>query len=88
MYKRQRLETHAATFDDAAAKAIAATGRLDAGKAAHLVAHARRRATAKTDRETYQAMEGFVHNLNTMHSRAGAQTPFSSINYGLSLIHI
>ena len=77
-----RLETHAATFDDAAAKAIAATGRLDAGKAAHLVAHARRRATAKTDRETYQAMEGFVHNLNTMHSRAGAQTPFSSINYG------
>ena len=32
-----RLETHAATFDDAAAKAIAATGRLDAGKAAHLV---------------------------------------------------
>ena len=78
-----RLETHAATFDDAAAKAIAATGRLDAGKAAHLVAHARRRATAKTDRETYQAMEGFVHNLNTMHSRAGAQTPFSSINYGM-----
>ena len=77
-----RLETHAATFDDAAAKAIAATGRMDAGKAAHLVAHARRRATAKTDRETYQAMEGFVHNLNTMHSRAGAQTPFSSINYG------
>lgn len=33
-------------------------------------------------RETYQAMEAFVHNLNTMHSRAGAQIPFSSINYG------
>ena len=32
---------------------------------------------------TYQAMEGFIHNLNTMHSRAGAQVPFSSINYGL-----
>ena len=32
-------------------------------------------------RETYQAMEAFVHNLNTMHSRAGAQIPFSSINY-------
>ena len=43
---------------------------------------ARRRAWKQTDRETYQAMEGFVHNLNTMHSRAGAQTPFSSINYG------
>ncbi len=33
-------------------------------------------------RATYQAMEAFVHNLNTMHSRAGAQIPFSSINYG------
>ena len=34
-------------------------------------------------RDTYQAMEGFVHNLNTMHSRAGAQAPFSvRINYG------
>jgi len=36
----------------------------------------------KTDRRTYQAMEAFVHNLNTMHSRAGAQVPFSSINFG------
>ena len=34
-------------------------------------------------RDTYQAMEGFIHNLNTMHSRAGAQVPFSSINFGL-----
>ncbi len=40
------------------------------------------RAFAKTDRQTYQAMEAFVHNLNTMHSRAGAQVPFSSINFG------
>ena len=39
-------------------------------------------AMEKTTRDTYQAMEGFVHNLNTMHSRAGAQVPFSSINYG------
>ena len=39
-------------------------------------------AMAKTDRTTYQAMEAFVHNLNTMHSRAGAQVPFSSINFG------
>lgn len=36
----------------------------------------------KTICDTYQAMEGFIHNLNTMHSRAGAQVPFSSINYG------
>ena len=34
------------------------------------------------ERETFQAMEGFVHNLNTMHSRAGAQVPFTSINFG------
>ena len=35
-----------------------------------------------TQRETYQAMEALIHNLNTMHSRAGAQVPFSSLNYG------
>ena len=40
------------------------------------------KALKKTDRMTYQAMEAFVHNLNTMHSRAGAQVPFSSINFG------
>ena len=40
------------------------------------------KALAKTDRITFQAMEAFVHNLNTMHSRAGAQVPFSSINFG------
>lgn len=35
-----------------------------------------------TNRETYQAMEAVIHNLNSMQSRAGAQVPFSSINYG------
>lgn len=40
-------------------------------------------AMRKTIRDTYQAMEGLIHNLNTMHSRAGAQVPFSSINYGM-----
>lgn len=34
------------------------------------------------EKETFQAMEGFIHNLNTMHSRAGAQVPFTSINFG------
>ncbi len=34
------------------------------------------------ENQTFQAMEGFVHNLNTMHSRAGAQVPFTSINFG------
>lgn len=36
----------------------------------------------ETVRDTHQAMESLIHNLNTMHSRAGAQVPFSSINYG------
>lgn len=36
----------------------------------------------ETDKSTYQAMEAFIHNLNTMHSRAGAQVPFSSVNFG------
>ena len=40
------------------------------------------KAVEKTDKITYQAMEAFIHNLNTMHSRAGAQVPFSSINFG------
>lgn len=40
-------------------------------------------ALRKTTRDTFQAMEGLIHNLNTMHSRAGAQVPFSSINYGM-----
>ncbi len=48
--------------------------------------HMQDRATKFADKEirrkTYQAMEALVHNLNTMHSRAGAQVPFSSINYG------
>lgn len=39
-------------------------------------------ALKRTENETFQAMEAVVHNLNTMHSRAGAQVPFSSINYG------
>ncbi|WP_029453529.1 anaerobic ribonucleoside triphosphate reductase [Clostridium algidicarnis] len=43
---------------------------------------AKRKANSETDRCTYQAMEAFIHNLNTMHSRAGAQVPFSSVNYG------
>ena len=43
------------------------------------------KAVAKTDRCTFQAMEAFVHNLNTMHSRAGAQVPFSSVNFGTDI---
>ena len=44
--------------------------------------YAKKYADKEIERSTYQAMEALVHNLNTMHSRAGAQIPFSSINYG------
>lgn len=44
--------------------------------------HVQTASWTETDQSTYQAMEAFIHNLNTMHSRAGAQIPFSSINYG------
>jgi len=35
-----------------------------------------------SSKELYQGVEGFIYNLNSMHSRAGAQVPFSSINIG------
>lgn len=40
------------------------------------------KAYLQTRKDTHQAMEGFIHNLNTMHSRGGNQVVFSSINYG------
>lgn len=46
---------------------------------------AEKQALAETERSTFQAMEALIHNLNTMHSRAGAQIPFSSINYGTDI---
>ncbi len=76
-----RLENTPA-FSEKLKAAIADAFPLDEAKIDHLLERARRRTYEQTDHDTYQAMEGFVHNLNTMHSRAGAQTPFSSINYG------
>ena len=55
---------------------------LDEKTAEHVQKFAFKEASHETDRATYQAMEALVHNLNTMHSRAGAQVPFSSLNYG------
>jgi len=72
-------------FDHTVAAKISEEGGIPLDSAKHLVKRARVRAEKRTDRETFQAMEGFVHNLNTMHSRAGAQTPFSSINYGTDI---
>lgn len=50
---------------------------------ARIMRYAQERGYRETERRTSQAMQAFIHNLNTMHSRAGAQTPFSSINYGM-----
>ena len=57
----------------------------DSKKIKNLFSKAYEKALAKTNRTTYQAMEAFVHNLNTMHSRAGAQVPFSSVNFGTDI---
>ena len=57
----------------------------DSEQMERLFTKAYEKALAKTDRLTYQAMEAFIHNLNTMHSRAGAQVPFSSINFGTDI---
>lgn len=46
----------------------------------HLKAH--KYAIDMTIKETYQAVEGMYHNLNTLQSRSGNQLPFTSINYG------
>jgi len=76
-----KLQSSAA-YIDAVVEGLGKAFKMDKATAEKLVKRASTRAYTKTDRDTKQAMEGFVHNLNTMHSRAGAQTPFSSINYG------
>lgn len=64
------------------AKELASKLKLSAEEIEKVQSFAVTKAAEETDRATYQAMEALVHNLNTMHSRAGAQIPFSSINYG------
>ncbi|MDR1478279.1 MAG: anaerobic ribonucleoside triphosphate reductase [Planctomycetaceae bacterium] len=49
----------------------------------HCQGYSLQKSLEEVDQATFQAMEALVHNLNTMHSRAGAQTPFSTINYGM-----
>ena len=66
-YKAKEWELLASEYDD---------------KFTSLQDEAEKIAEAETERATYQAMEALIHNLNTMNSRAGAQNPFSSINYG------
>jgi len=77
-----RMNDNVVEFDKVLVDEIISKKNIEAKNAEHIVAVSRKRAIESIDKETYQAMESFVHNLNTMHSRAGAQTPFSSINYG------
>lgn len=58
---------------------------IDDNMATKIQEFAYKEAYRETDKQTYQSMEGLVHNLNTMHSRAGAQVPFSSINFGTDI---
>lgn len=77
------VEAAGLTLMAAAADAAAATGDTELRaqvERAHRFAAAE--ALKATDRRSYQAMEALIHNLNTMNSRAGAQVPFSSLNYG------
>ena len=77
-----RMERDEKGFNNALTAILLSEYPLQVGDVSKILEKTARRAYKRTDKETYQAMEGFVHNLNTMHSRAGAQTPFSSINYG------
>lgn len=67
-------------FDEAVERLLC--DHTDERTAAKIMRFTRKYAVKETRRNTYQAMEALVHNLNTMHSRAGAQVPFTSLNYG------
>ena len=71
-----------ATFTAAVRSALLEAG-VEEGVVDRIMDYTEKQAHADADRTTFQAMEALVHNLNTMHSRAGAQTPFSSVNYGM-----
>ncbi len=70
------------TYRAAEAQKLAGMG-IEEEQIQHLQNFAHEKAVKETNRATYQAMEALIHNLNTMNSRAGAQVPFSSINYGM-----
>lgn len=69
-------------FESFVEKSLADAG-VSESDASTILKYTIKNSQSDTDRATFQAMEALVHNLNTMHSRAGAQTPFSSVNYGM-----
>lgn len=76
-YQDKINDIHLSSFEKYQNIELAIFNNLQASEFAY------QQALMETDKKTYQAMEAFLHNLNTMHSRAGAQVPFSSINYGM-----
>lgn len=76
------LEPPLAHTDTAAEALAAGLDGIGCQLPATAVRLALEEAYQRTKRDTHQAMEGFVHNLNTMHSRGGNQVVFSSVNYG------
>ncbi len=83
----EKTGVQAAIELDAAFESELVAGLIEAGISSEsadvIISYTKKNALKDTDRTTFQAMEALVHNLNTMHSRAGAQTPFSSVNYGM-----
>ncbi len=74
---------HDPAFDKALREKLAAAVQANDEQLTRILDFTREHAEKETDKATYQAMEALIHNLNTMNSRAGAQVPFSSINYGM-----
>ena len=71
------------TFDKALILRLRPYVKQDQAEA--LLKSVRKFSRREITKSTYQAMEALIHNLNTMNSRAGAQVPFSSINYGMDM---
>lgn len=80
---RDLLPTLSENVEHRAALRELLTEKTDEATADRILDFAQSHAAKETDKATFQAMEALVHNLNTMNSRAGAQVPFSSINYGM-----
>ena len=72
-------------FEEALTKKINNLFDIDFNISKKAIKFAYKESLKETDKKTYQAMEAFIHNLNTMHSRAGAQVPFSSVNFGTDI---
>ena len=66
---------HSILSSDSDDKILEVLNNINLDIDADILTEIRQYAEYHTDRDTYQAMEGFIHNMNTMHSRAGAQVP-------------